>query len=51
MPRRNDDLEPIIDEAEFTDFTELQDPVSVLTLPVTTEHSTLLPYSSYSPVT
>ncbi|XP_063694585.1 proton-coupled zinc antiporter SLC30A2-like isoform X2 [Bolinopsis microptera] len=49
MPRRNDDLEPIIDDAEFTDFTELRDPVSVTTLPVTTEHSTLLPYSSYSP--
>lgn len=47
MPRRKDDLAPIIDEE---DFTELHDPVSVSTLPVTTEHSTLLPYSSYSQV-
>lgn len=47
MPRRKEDLTPILDEAEFT---ELQDPVSVSTLPVTTEHSTLLPFSSYNQV-
>jgi len=42
MPHRRDDLDPIIDDSEFA---ELHEHLTVTTLPSSTEHSTLLPYS------
>ena len=40
--RESDDKAPIVDEAEFMDMANVQ----VVTLPITTEQSVLLPYTS-----
>ena len=42
MPHRREDLELIINDSELT---ELHEPLTVTTLPASSEHSTLLPYT------